>query len=929
VANALEGKEDSEIITSTAKALNVQKFDISMPLRLMPLKPIVAQAKRGGLMIDPGVLPAQTDNHSSVTDPLIQTTVGVLSIPAPTVSFNALANIAGVSPPDPNADVGPNHVFVMSNLSFHILDKSGVSVFGPAANNTIWTGFGGDCETDNAGDPVVLYDQLADRWLVSQFTSSGPEFFNCVAISTSSDPTGSYFRWAVSNGTKFPDYPKYGIWQDGYYISTRDFENGSYVSVGVYALKRDDILTGNPNPTIVYLFVDRTTNPWRVGDGLLPADIDGFDLPPLGAPEYFVGTMDDGANYGAAEDALLLWKYAVDFDTPANSTFTLTDTLPIAAMDTIFPCNGGRSCIPQKDTTNRIDIQSYRQRPLHRLAYRNFGTHESLVTNQSVEAAAGLGGIRWWEVRSPDSNPVVFQEGTYAPGVTDGIHRWMGSVAMDSSGNIGLAYSASSTDIFPAIRYSGRLNGDPLGTLPQGEGSIVEGLGSQTGSQRWGDYTSLTVDPVDDCTFWHVNEYFESSSNNGWQLRVGAFRFDECGDPSFFLRPTSPALSICAGVDANYDLFVGVINGFNAPVTLSTTGIPATASAGFSTNPVPVLPANTTLNITNTAAVLNGTYNITVTGTAPGTTDKNANLALTVFEDIPMTATLLSPADNAINVDVLPSLNWSGDNTLSYTIELATDVNFNNIIFTGNTTGQTIVPTVTLNTNTDYYWRVRANNSCGDANYSATFTFKTLPAPGDCNDGFRTINNYTYGFESGLNGWVSNANVGANIWTESSVSSHSGIFSMHAVDVSTISDQLLTSPVLNLPLNQNPLTLQFWNKQTMEDRVGGCFDGGLLEISTDNGATFTQISNTKLLTDPYDGATTGDNPLTPAPAWCGDPQDWLNSIVDLNEFAGMSVLFRFRLGTDGSVDREGWFVDDVKVRSCVPFVDLIYANGFE
>ena len=928
--NAIDNTEGNLVhknTMSTAKTLQISRFDISLPLRLIPMKPIVTQSKRGGLIKDLGVIPPNSNN--SAVDLLIQDQPGTQAIPAPLASFNALANIAGVSPPDANADVGLNHVVVMSNLSFHVLDKSGVSIFGPAANNTLWSGFGGDCETDNAGDPVVLYDQIADRWLLSQFTSSGPEFFNCVAISTTGDPTGSYFRWAISNGTIFPDYPKYGIWSDAYYISTRDFENSSFVSVGVYALKREDMLAGNPNPAIVYMFVDRTNNPWRVGDGLLPVDIDGFNLPPAGAPAYFVGSMDDGANYGAAEDALLLWKFAVDFETPANSTFTLTDTIPISAFDTIFPCNGSRSCIAQKNTTNAVDIQSYRQRPLHRLAYRNFGTHESLVTNQSVEAAPGIAGIRWWEVRSPDANPVLFQEGTYAPGVNDGIHRWMGSIAMDSQGNIGVAYSASSNDIFPAIRYTGRLSFEPLGIMTLGEGSIVEGLGSQTGSQRWGDYTSLTVDPIDDCTFWHVNEYFETSSTNNWQLRIGAFKFDECGSSGFFLKTDKASMAVCAGEEATYNIDIGSIDDFFGPVTLFSTGLPASSSAGFATNPVPVIPTSTQLIVTNTAGISKGSYHFNLMGTALGVTDKSLNLKLDVFTGIPALPILTSPVNNSLNADVMPSLNWSGDNTLSYTIELATEINFDNIIYTGNTTGTTLVPTIELNTNSSYFWRVKAINSCGGAGYSDIFTFKTKLAPGQCNDGEGSFAVYQHGFESGLNGWHSDANIGTNIWNESLANSHSGNVSMHAVNVPVLSDQRLTSPLISLPVNQGPLNLQFWNRQGIEDRPDGCFDGGILEVSIDNGITFTQVTNDKLLTDPYDGTLASGNPLFTVDAWCGDPQDWLNSIVNIDEYAGQSVVLRFRLGTNANTGGEGWYIDDVKVQACMPIIDLIYQDGFE
>ena len=921
----------SNSIWSEPKLMQATKFDISMPLRLMAPKPIVAQAKRGGHLKDPGQVQTLNANGESfdVEISSAQTQLGPTPIPEPTISFQALTNIAGVSPPDPNGDVGLDYVVVMSNLSFQIYTKDGVSAFGPAANNTLWEGFGGDCENDNSGDPVVLFDQIANRWILSQFTSSGPEFFNCVAVSETSDPTGSYYRWAVSNGTKFPDYPKYGVWTDGYYISTRDFD-GPYVSVGVYALKREDMVAGNPNPTIVYMFEDRTSNSWRVGDGLLPADIDGSILPPLGAPQYFLGTMDDGASYGAAEDALLLWQYDVDFDTPENSTFTLTDTLSIGPFDTIFPCSGGRSCIPQKDTSNEIDIQSYRQRPLHRLAYRNFGSHESLVANQSVEAAAGIGGVRWWEIRNPSTAPILHQEGTYAPGVNDNIHRWMGSIAMDGEGNIGLAYSASGDDLFPSIRYTGRLAGDPLGTMSLGEGSIVEGSGSQTSSERWGDYTSLTVDPIDDCTFWHVNQYYETSSGSGWVLRAGAFKFDECGTPGFYLRADSPEQNICVGSDVNYNITVGSISGFDSPVTMSDMSVPVPASSSFDVNPVSGLPSSTMYNITNTASLLNGSYSIDVFGSAAGADDKSITLGLNVYEAVPDMPILTIPADNATNIDLMPSLNWTGDNTIEYTIELATDIDFNNIIYTGNTTGNTIVPTVVLATNTHYYWRVRANNTCGDGNYSATFTFRTVPAPGDCKDGVLSVSNYSTGFENGLSGWTTDGLIGNNVWSISTQSVNSGTNSVMAVDVSSTSDQVLTSPAILLPTNQAPLTLQFWNQQSLEDRFEGCYDGGILEVSTDNGQTFNQIPNSKMLTDPYDGAFSSGNPLSGQNAWCGDPQDWLNSIVDLEDYAGETVNFRFRLTTDGSVSRDGWFIDDVRVKSCVLLEDdIIYKDGFE
>ena len=235
----------------------------------------------------------------------------------------------------------PTNVVTMANLHFQIFDKTGNSLFGPAANNTLWSGFGGDCQTDNAGDPVVLYDQLADRWILTQFTSSGPTFFECIAVSQTNDPTGSYFRYAISTGNNFPDYPKGGMWPDAYYFSTREFLNGSqFVGVGAYALDRAQALAGNPNPTIVG-FLAPPNPAYVVGDGLLPSDLDGQTPPPVGSPNFFVGSQDDNGPYGAPSDGLTFWKFHYDPNTPGNSTFMMTNTLATAPFNSIM----GGGCV--------------------------------------------------------------------------------------------------------------------------------------------------------------------------------------------------------------------------------------------------------------------------------------------------------------------------------------------------------------------------------------------------------------------------------------------------------------------------------------------------------------------------------------------------------------------------------------------------------
>src|SRR5947207_4258918 len=282
-----------------------------------------------------------------------------------------------------------------------------------------------------------------------------------------------------------------------------------------------------------------------VGDGLLPADIDGKQKPKADAKVPIVGTQDDGASYGATFDALNIWELDVHWNskTPATASLELATQLPTAAFDSIFPCAPtSRDCLPQPGITNPdqyLDILSYRQRPTFRLAYRNFKTYETMVTNQSVEAAPGVAGVRWYEVRRDALGAYsLSQQGTFAPG--DGVHRWMGSIAMDKKGDIALGYSVvNGTTVYPGIRYTGRLSGDPSGQMTLGEGVIINGSGVQTNANsRWGDYTDITVDPTDDCTFWYVNEYYAVSGaplpappdadTRPWQTRIASFKLPGC-----------------------------------------------------------------------------------------------------------------------------------------------------------------------------------------------------------------------------------------------------------------------------------------------------------------------------------------------------------------------------------------------------------------
>jgi hypothetical protein len=470
-------------------------------------------------------------------------------------------NIFGfrVNPPDPNGDVGPNNFVEIINLVYAVFDKAGNLLLGPVDTGSLWAGFPIEDCTDPSGDPVVLYDQTTDHWLLTQFTTRGiGPFYNCVAVSQTGDPTGAYFRYAfitqaddVDGGFFFPDYPKYGVWSNSYILTTRDFGNGDPIfryGISVYALEKNKMVNGDPNARAVQFFLEADVTPTGtvplalVGDGLLPPDMDGNRRPIDGAPAPIVGTQDDSASYGATFDALNIWELSIKWSANPTASIALATQLPTAPFDSIYPCAPtSRDCLPEPGIVNPaqfLDILSYRQRPTFRLAYRNFGTYESLVTNQSVEAAPGVAGARWYEIRRTGSRPPqtrtysIYQQGTYAPG--DGVHRWMGSIAQDKKGNMALGYSVvNGVDVFPGIRYTGRLAGDPLGLMTLGEGTIINGTGVQTTTNsRWGDYTSMNIDPSDDCTFWYTNEYYtlagQGTSTAGWQTRIGSFKLPGC-----------------------------------------------------------------------------------------------------------------------------------------------------------------------------------------------------------------------------------------------------------------------------------------------------------------------------------------------------------------------------------------------------------------
>ena len=483
-----------------------------IPLRRLPTPPPAGRASAAG-----------NDAPQSFAAPLVSATLqwnfdGVgAGFSGPQGAFA----VTGV-PPDPNGAAGDTQYVQWVNTSFAVFSKeTGAVVYGPVPGNSLWLGFGGQCELNNDGDPIVLFDQIARRWVFSQPSFSGGRgnYTQCLAVSTTSDATGTYNRYAFSM-PHFNDYPKIAVWPDAYYASFNLFSSGnanaSFVGGYACAFDRTSMLAGTAATEQCFQLSSAY-------GGLLPSDLDGSTPPPAGSPNYFMAIDTN---------SLDLWSFHVDFATPANSTFNGPTVIPVEAYSQAC---GGAICIAQPGTSQQLD--SLGDRLMHRLAYRNFGGYETLVLNHSVDNG-GPAALRWYEIRNPGGTPIVYQQGTYAPDATS---RWMGSIGMDAVGNIAVGYSASSSTLYPSVAYTGRLAADPLGTM-QAESVIVSGAGSQTGTSRWGDYSGLTIDPIDDCTFWYTNEYLQTTGQYNWSTRIAAFKFPGCIRTSVTMSILSPLI---------------------------------------------------------------------------------------------------------------------------------------------------------------------------------------------------------------------------------------------------------------------------------------------------------------------------------------------------------------------------------------------------
>ena len=469
------------------------------------------------------------DFSQMADDPNEQTKFGTLK--AATLNKNFAGQNSSSYPPDCNGTVNEEYYFQTVNVRYEIFDKDGISVAGPSDLNTIFDGSlpGTDC---NSGDPIVLWDEQAGRWFFAEFSICESNDHMLIAVSTSADPTGTWYSWSFDVDDT-PDYMKFGIWHDGYYMATNN-----YTGNDVYVFDRDAMIAGETSPTMIGF-----DNPYRPAtfDGfhcILPMDNDGAWIPE-GMPGQFITIADNGQ--GNSSDALYIFELNADWDTPANSTFARTQTLSVNSFSGQFTSDW--SNIPQPGTSNKVDALSTTL--MYRAQYRNFGDVQKMVCVHAIAESYNEANLRWYQLENTGTGWSITQQGTYNP---DGVSRWNASIAMNAAGEIGMGYSVSDgTSTYPGIRFCGQSNGAALNTMDIAEETIQTGSYSQTSTNRWGDYANISVDPTDERTFWFTSEYITNSSHG---TRVASFLFSVSDDPHNLA--TNPISS--SQIDLSWDL---------------------------------------------------------------------------------------------------------------------------------------------------------------------------------------------------------------------------------------------------------------------------------------------------------------------------------------------------------------------------------------
>jgi hypothetical protein len=847
------------------------------------------------------------------------------TMPAPALSFDGLSsndNAAAYGfrmvPPDPFGDVGPNHYVQAVNSLVRVYDKNGNALTPPFKLSSLFAPLGTPCSTRNDGDPVVLYDALADRWLISQFCTQFPPFRQMFAVSAGSDPTGKYYIYEfVMPNVKLNDYSKIGVWSDGLYMATDQFYGSDYAGTGVFAFDKTKMLTGDPAAGYIY-FDLATPSTIRLG-GLLPTDFDGINAPPANAPNIFVGYA--ATEYGDANDAVRLFDFHADFRNPANSTFTerAESPLTVAPFDPTSP--DGRGDISQPAPGEQLDAQS--DRLMYRAAYRNFGTRESLIFNQTVRTSPNgadyRAGVRVYELSKSNGAFDVREQATVG---NDGESRWMGSVAQDYQGNIAVGYSFVNDEKKPSVFYSGKLASEPGGVF-RSEAALVAGTGVQMNSgSRWGDYSAMSIDPTDDCTFWLTNEYYaaesEAQSLFGWRTRIGKFKFAEC---------TPAPRAVISGV---------VLNASNnqpiesAIVTANAVYLRSTSASGNFGN-FSLLPE--TYTITASAKGFRS-QTFTVSLTNGQTLIQNFALEPTaVLENV---GTKIKEESCSVNNSVEPGetvtinirfRNTGARNTANLTAALQPTGGVTN---PSNPQNYGVTPTGGNSVLRPFTFTSAPDLACGEP---ITLTF-------ELRDGAENLGTISVSLETGAkrialqenfdsvatpdlpDGWTSNATGAQRNWATSTAQKHSAPNSAFSPNPNQAGVNELVSPVFQIVSPNAEVSFRNWYELESTFLRNKLYDGSVLEIKIGNdnwqdieaaGGVFTSGG--------YDGVLDGccQNPLAGRRAWSGisgvnQTAEFISSKAKLPaSAAGNNVRLRWRVGTDIGTFRQGQYIDDLIV----------------
>ena len=576
-------------------------FAVSQPISELPIENSIFA---GQDMPEPRPLPLRSNGQKgqlATQDSVLQKEYG------PQVGVTLGADFDGISSPgyapsDSNMAVGPNDIVETVNVQFAVYSKTGATIAGPTNILNIFTPLGGLC-SGTYGDPVVLYDRPADRWVLSIIGNTGSTQAECIAVSKTNNPAGAYNLYGYSFGANLNDYPKLSTWataSNSAYLATYNifinFQN--FGGADLCAFDRTKMLSGDPTAAQLCQMTPSSEG------GYLPSDMDGPTVPVDGTPGLYITWQNNSPGQ------LYLRKLAPNF---AGGTATLSAPTTINVANSSLACGNGGQCVPQQGTTQTLDTLG--DRMMYRFAIRHFADHDRAVFNHAVQSGSQV-AVRWYEIYDPAGSVTLNQQGTYAP---DSTYRWMGSIAEDKNADIGLGYSASSSSIHPGIRITGRIPSDAAGTL-ESEATLVTGGGSQTGGlSRWGDYTAMQVDPSDDCTFWYVDQYEKVSGSYNWNTNIGSFAFSACsgggGGPAVNLNPSSLKwTAITVGTTANPKK-VTVTNTGNATLTISTIAV----SGDFA---LKTLKATKTVhpcvNGTALAAGANCTLSVTFTPTQKG-----------------------------------------------------------------------------------------------------------------------------------------------------------------------------------------------------------------------------------------------------------------------------------------------------------------------